>query len=165
MIPEDLKIFSLIYEYSDFVILPLLAIYAAGGLYLLFRLKKIFFLWLLIFPLVICPLEIAFTYCGWHYRMELRNRFAGTDNNGFADLFTSRPVDIDLMPPEIRAEYAKHDYHPRYRDMKTLVASAIVSVPILYVFGGLAFLIIFMFKEMFVREKPKTSGGLDKRGR
>ncbi len=40
MIPEDLKIFSLIYEYSDFVILPLLAIYAAGGLYLLFRLKK-----------------------------------------------------------------------------------------------------------------------------
>ena len=96
-IPDDLKIFSFIYEYRFFALVPLYALWIAGGFYFLFRLKKVFFLWLLIFPLVLSPLHIAFVYSGWHYRMELYDRFAKTPHGWH---------DIDCMPPAIRAEYA-----------------------------------------------------------
>ena len=105
-IPDDLKVFSLIYEYRGFVLWPLLVLWLAGGCFWLFKLKKVFFLWLLIFPLVLQPLQIAFVYSGWHYRMELRDRFAKTPHGWH---------DLDCMPPTIRAEYAKHNYRPRYR--------------------------------------------------
>ena len=58
-IPDDLKIFSFIYEYRFFALVPLYALWIAGGFYFLSRLKKVFFLWLLIFPLVLSPLPIA----------------------------------------------------------------------------------------------------------
>lgn len=96
-IPDDLKIISLIYEYRFFALVPFYTAWMLGGFYLLFRLKKMFFLWLLIFPLVLSPLSIAFVYSGWHYRMELYDRFAKTPQGWH---------DIDCMPPEIRAEYA-----------------------------------------------------------
>ena len=151
-IPADLKIFSFIYEYRNFVLLPLIVFWLSGGCYLLFKLKKVFFLWILIFPLVIQPLQIAFVYSGWHYRMELRERFARTDR-GYIDSFTSKAVDINLMPSVIRAEYAKHDYRPRFRDIKALAVGAIVIIPILYALGGLAFVIITLIKDWFDRLK------------
>ena len=136
-IPDDLKIFSFIYEYHHFVLFPLIALWAAGGFYFLFRLKKVFFLWLLIFPLVLSPLQIAFVYSGWHYRMELYNRFAKSPYGG---------RDIDCMPPEIRAEYAKHNYHPRFRDMKALGVGTVVLTPLLYILGGLGFVVTALVK-------------------
>ena len=78
-IPDDLKLLSFIYENRGWVLLPLIVLWGIGGFYLLFRLKKLFFLWLLIFPLVIQPLALGATYCGLRYRMELRERFAKTD--------------------------------------------------------------------------------------
>ena len=138
-IPTSLKFFSFIYESSHFVLIPLYALWIIGGIYLLFKLKKVFFLWLLIFPLVLSPLHIAFVYSGWHYRMELYDRYAKAPNGGH---------DIDCMPPPIRAEYAKHDYHPRFRDMKVMVFGTIVITPFLYVMGGLAFLVIALLRRL-----------------
>ena len=146
MIPEDLKIFSLIYEYRFWLIIPLLIFWLMGGFYFLFRLKKVFFLWLLIFPVVIQPLNIAATWCGWHYRMELRERFAG-DDRGWTDPYTAVPININRMPPEIRAEYAKHNYHPRYRDMKVMTVGTIAATILSYIFGGLIFIVIKLLRK------------------
>ena len=151
-VPADLKIFSFIYEYRLWGLLPLVILWTVGGFYLLFRLKKLFFLWLLIFPLVLSPLQIACVYSGWHYRMELRNRFAQT-NRGWTDSYTTRPININLMPDEIRAEYAKHNYRPRFRDMKAMVVGTIVITPILYALGGLAFIVISLVKGRKSRKK------------
>ena len=152
MIPQDLKIFSLIYESRIFFLLPLYLAWFFGGFYFLFRLKKIFFLWILIFPLILLPLNLGITYCGWHYRMELRERFAVTDS-GFSDNYSSRAFNINLMPPEIRAEYAKHNYHPRYRDMKAMIIGTIVLTPIIYLLGGVLFGIISLIRKKFRKEK------------
>ena len=143
-IPDDLKIYSFIYEYFNWVFLPLTAIWIAGGIYLMIRVKKVFFLWLLIFPLVLSPLQIACVYSGWHYRMELYDRFAKTPHGWH---------DIDCMPPEIRAEYAKHNYHPRFRDMKSMGVGTIVLTPLLYALGGLAFITISSIKSWLNRRK------------
>ena len=143
-IPDDLKIYSFIYEYFNWVFLPLTAIWIAGGIYLMIRVKKVFFLWLLIFPLVLSPLQIACVYSGWHYRMELYDRFAKTPHGWH---------DIDYMPPEIRAEYAKHNYHPRFRDMKSMGVGTIVLTPLLYALGGLAFITISSIKSWLNRRK------------
>ena len=143
-IPDDLKIFSLIYEYRHFILFPLIVLWIAGGFYFLFRLKKVFFLWLLIFPLFLSPLQIAFVYSGWHYRMELYDRFAKTPHGWH---------DIDCMPPAIRAEYAKHNYHPRFRDMKALGVGTVVLTPLLYILGGLIFIVISLVKGWLNRRK------------
>ena len=36
---------------------------------------------------------------------------------------------------------AKHNYHPRFRDLKALAAGTIVFTPLLYLFGGVGWLI------------------------
>ena len=149
-IPEELKIFSFIYEYRFFVLLPLIALWAIGGFYLLFRLKKIFFLWLLIFPLVLSPLQIACVYSGWYYRMELYDRFAKTPRNWH---------DIDHMPPGIRAEYAKHNYRPRLRDIKALAVGTIVLTPLLYLLGGAVFVGISFGKKWINGKKKDEKQG------
>ena len=145
-IPDDLKIYSFIYEYFNWVFLPLTAIWIAGGIYLMIRVKKVFFLWLLIFPLVLSPLQIACVYSGWHYRMDLYDRFAKTPHGWH---------DIDYMPPAIRAEYAKHDYRPRFRDIKALAVGTVVLTPILYALGGLAFVISAGLRTFFEKRKKK----------
>ena len=153
-IPDDLKIYSFIYEYFNWVFFPLTAIWIVGGLYFVIRVKKVFFLWLLIFPLVLSPLQIACVYSGWHYRMELYDRFAKTPHGWH---------DIDYMPPVIRAEYAKHNYRPRFRDIKALVVGTIVITPILYLSGGLVFVIITLIKNWSSRlKKAKQKYNLDK---
>jgi hypothetical protein len=40
------------------------------------------------------------------------------------------------MPDEISTEYAKHNYHPRYRDLKAMVLGTIVITPSLYALGA-----------------------------
>ena len=145
-IPDDLKIYSFIYEYFNWVFLPLTALWIAGGIYLIVRVKKVFFLWLLIFPLVLSPLQIACVYSGWHYRMELYDRFAKTPHGWHG---------IDYMPPAIRAEYAKHDYRPRFRDIKALAVGTVVLTPILYALGGLAFVISAGLRKFFEKRKKK----------
>ena len=75
-IPFELKIFSWIYEAGSWVLLLLLAGWFFCAWKLMCRARKVFFLWLLIFPLFLQPVQIAVVWCGWHYRMELRNRYA-----------------------------------------------------------------------------------------
>ena len=132
-IPFGLSIFSWIYEIGRWIVLILLI----GGLLFSFILplwrKPVLLLFGVIFPLLFGALNFGVTWCGFHYRMELRHRYGKTPEG---------LVNIDLMPPEIRREYGKHDYHPRERNVK----GAIIQIPVLAVlmllFSGVTWCVI-----------------------
>ena len=132
-VPDDLKIFSWIYEYRGFVLLPLLIGWVVILWRLLIRRKRLFFLWLLVLPVVIQWLNVGAVYSGWHYRMELRDRFARVPGDRFG------ATDINLMPPEIHAEYAKHNFHPRYREVKAGIVGMVFVTVLLYPLGAVVY--------------------------
>ena len=108
-IPASLKIFSIIYECRLWLIIPLAVVWSVFlSMQLYHRKRKAFFITLAALPLVILPIAVATTWSGWHYRMELRDRFAPNTN-------------INQMPPAVHAEYARHDFHPRFRDVKAMI--------------------------------------------
>ena len=139
MIPFELKIFSCIYECGRILTLLLSAAWFFYALLMMIRLNRWFWLWLLIWPCIIGPMQIGFTWCGFHYRMELRDRYAKTPQGWHS---------INVMPPEIRAEYAKHDYHPRARDLKAQTAGCIVMLPFLYLCGGIGWVITAFIRDL-----------------
>ena len=153
VIPFELKIFSFICEVGQWVT-PVLGLAWFGyALWLMIRRNRRFWLWLLVFPCVILPLNIGSTWCGWHYRMELRDRYA-RDKTGWTDSFAKYPVNIRKMPPAILAEYAKHDYHPRFRDIKAQIVGCIVMLPAVYFFGLLGWCVTcLIWKQLEPRGK------------
>ena len=150
MIPFELKIFNIICESGPWIISILEFAWFFYALLLMIRLNRRFWLWLLIFPCVILPLGIGFTWCGFHYRMELRDRYA-RDSRGWKDHWGKYPVNINKMPPDIRAEYAKHDYHPRARDMKAQTVACIVFLPLVYFFGGLGWGLTVLVRKRLIK--------------
>lgn len=132
-IPLPLLILRGIYEWRLWCVLPLAFAWLAYAVFLLRSHRKRFFAWLLLFPLLIGPLDITATYCGWRYRMGLRQRFATVSP-------TSSAYSIERMPADIRQEYARHDYHPRLRDIKVKVLWNCLSIPLLYTIGLLLWL-------------------------
>ena len=143
MIPFELKIFSCIYECGRILTLILSAAWFFYALLLMIRLNRRFWWWLLIWPCIIGPMQIGFTWCGFHYRMELYNQFARTPQGWH---------NISAMPPDIRAEYAKHDYHPpRARDLKAQTVACIVFLPLVYFFGGLGWGLTVLVRKRLIK--------------
>ena len=135
-VPDDLKIFSLIYEYRLYALVPLFLAWLLILRHLLIRRKRVFFLWLLVLPVVIQGLNVGAVYSGWHYRMELRDRFARVPGDRFG------ATNINLMPPEIAAEYAKHNYRPRYRDVKAGIVGMVFVTVLLYPLGAVVYWLV-----------------------
>lgn len=148
-IPQELLFFRRLYDLRLWVFGPLTLLWLVFAGLLLVRRRRSFLAWLLIFPLVVMPLWIGLTWCGWHYRMELRQRFAAYSSEAHA-------YSLGRMPANIRAEYARNDYHPRFRDIKAQVLFTIAFTPILLVIGFL----LFHFRQKSVRQqalKPPSS--------
>ena len=122
-IPISLKIFSFIYECRLCLFAALAFIWIFFTAILLFRRQKSFLVVLATLLFILQLMTIATTWCGWFYRMGLRNRYAQIPNMANA-------IDIDRMPPAIRAEYAKHDYHPRLSDVKRMILWNILLFPL-----------------------------------
>ena len=137
-IPFELSIFSWIYEIGRWIVLTLLLAGLLFSLILPLWRKPVLLLVCVIFPLLFGALNFGVIWCGFHYRMELRDRFARSAS-GRRDPHSAGPVDIRLMPPEIRAEYAKHGYRPRFRDMKAMVVGTVLLIPFLCALGGVLF--------------------------
>ena len=135
-VPDDLKIFDLIYEYRLYALVPLFLAWLLILRHLLIRRKRVFFLWLLVLPVVIQGLNVGAVYSGWHYRMELRDRFARVPGDRFG------ATNINLMPPEIAAEYAKHNYRPRYRDVKAGIVGMVFVTVLLYPLGAVVYWLV-----------------------
>ena len=142
MIPFELKIFSHIYECGRWLTLILTAAWLFYAILLMIRLNRRFWLGLLIWPCIIGPMQIGFTWCGFHYRMELRDRYA-RDSMGL--------VNINKMPPVIRSEYAKHNYHPRARDLKAQMIGCFAMLPAVYFFGGIGWGLTRLCKKLFIK--------------
>ena len=122
-IPASLKILSLIYECRLWLLAALAVIWILVAAILLLRRKQAFLIVLAALLFILQLMTIATTWCGWSYRMGLRNRYAQVPNMANA-------IDIDRMPPAIRAEYAKHDYHPRLSDVKQMILWNILLFPV-----------------------------------
>ncbi|MBQ7651808.1 MAG: hypothetical protein IJS15_12665 [Victivallales bacterium] len=120
------RLLSIIYEARLFVEIPLFLICLTLMSFLLARRKKTFFVCLAVLPLVIFSIDIAATYCGWLYRMELRRIYATASD---------KSINIERMPPQIREEYAKHDYHPRFRDIKAKLLGVVLATPLIIIVG------------------------------
>lgn len=141
-IPANLSLYSAIYEYRVWILLPGLAVGLGLIAYSLFRGQKIYFFYAVLFPVIFFLVNIQCIWCGWHYRMELRDRYAMEHISNTADMTDYvKPVNINRMPPAICAEYAKNDYHPRYRDIKASTVCMLVATPI---FFGLQVLVWFL---------------------
>ena len=144
MIPFELKIYSIVYEYGSWLTLILAFAWLVYALLLMIRLNRRFWWWLAVLSVVILPLNVGFTWCGWHYRMELRDRYA-VDEHGWMNIYR--------MPPEVHAEYAKHDYRPRCRDVMGAAVWCVLLLPVVYGFGVLGWVCT-----VAVREKIEKRG-------
>ena len=54
----------------------------------------------------------------------------------------SGATNINLMPPEIGAEYAEHDYHPRFRDVKAGIVGMVFMTVLVYPLGGIVYRLV-----------------------
>ena len=75
-IPFDIKIFSWIYESGKYLLPLLLVLWLTWLCCVIILRKKKQFLFTSVMFLLFCVINAFFTWCGWHYRMELRERYA-----------------------------------------------------------------------------------------
>ena len=52
------------------------------------------------------------------------------------------------MPAEIRKEYAKHNYHPRFRDIKVMIIGTIPAIIIIYAVGGILYAAVYIVRKI-----------------
>ena len=143
-IPFDIKIFNWIYESGKYL-LPLLFVLWLTWLFgvIILRRRKQFLLTSAAF-LIFCTLSAAFTWSGWHYRMELRERYAvvqPSSANG------EKTYNINRMPADVRREYAKDGYRPRKRGVAAQVAWVILLTPVTLLVQGILYWIFFRRKK------------------
>ena len=147
-IPASLKIFSIIYECRLWLIIPLAVVWFVFlSMQLYHRKRKAFFITLAALPLAILPIAVATTWSGWHYRMELRDRFAPNTN-------------INQMPPAVHAEYARHDFHPRLRDVKAMILWNLLLMPLTALGGGAVWLMVKKAPAKEASNQPEAVGNI-----
>ena len=147
-IPASLKIFSIIYECRLWLIIPLAVVWFVFlSMQLYHRKRKAFFITLAALPLAILPIAVATTWSGWHYRMELRDRFAPNTN-------------INQMPPAVHAEYARHDFHPRLRDVKAMILWNLLLIPLTVLGGGAVWLMVKKAPAKEASNQPEAVGNI-----
>ena len=147
-IPFEIKIFNWIYESGKYL-LPLLFVLWLTWLICvtILRRRKQFLCTSAAF-LLFCMLGAAFTWCGWHYRMELRDRYAVvSDGISGYNSQKSKVYNINLMPADIRREYAKDGYRPRRRGVIAQVIWVILLTPVTLLGQWILYRIFFRRKK------------------
>jgi len=160
-IPFDIKMFNWIYESGKYL-LPLLFVLWLTWLFcvIILRKRKQFLLTSAAF-LTFCLLSAAFTWSGWHYRMELRERYAAVRLPGTGG---QKVYDIGRMPADIRREYAKDGYRPRRRAVAAQVVWLILLTPLTLAGQGILYIAFFRRKkDENAPEIPVQPEGWEKR--
>ena len=144
-IPFDIKIFNWIYESGKYLLPLLLVLWLTWLCCTVILRKKKQFLFTSVMFLLFCITSVFFTWCGWHYRMELRERYALVQNgeNNFLDNQTGKVYNTNLMPPDIRREYEKDNCRPRRRGVIAQVIWVILLTPITLLGQWFLYLIYF----------------------
>ena len=131
-IPFDIKIFNWIYESGKYLLPLLFVLWLTWLICVTILRRKRQFLCTSAAFLLYCILGAVFTWCGWHYRMELRDRYAVV-SSGTPEWKESRKgkvYNINLMPADIRREYAKDGYRPRLRGVIAQFVWVILLTPL-----------------------------------
>lgn len=146
-ITSYLRVLRFIYETRLWLLISMGILLGSITVYLTWKKRSEFLcLWLLVLPMFILPLILGTTWCGFRYRMELRNRYAQ---------FPDQPVgtyNINLMPDEIYAEYARHDFHPRFRDLKAQVLTGLLLLP------PYLFLVVLLSRSNWIKKQQIPDG-------
>ena len=149
MIPEYLVFFK-IYDDVGLYCMAFLPLVFYPLLWFLRRQRRSrLFLLIAVFPFLFFAVSFSSVYCGWHYRMELRDRFASDGNGG---------INLSRMPSEILREYAARDYHPRKRDLYGTVVWSFFLFPLFLLPG--AVYVFFGKKEKFSGYSARTAPDL-----
>ena len=101
---------------------------------------------LLLFPLLPAA-GTAWTCGAWRYRMELRETYAKVPKGGKA-------YDTNLMPEKAAREYARYDFHPRFREVKGGIVWTLLFVFLCW--GGVGAGLLFRRFRTAPREMGKT---------
>lgn len=144
-IPFDIKIFSWIYESGKYLLPLLLVLWLTWLCCVIILRKKKQFLFTSVMFLLFCVINAFFTWCGWHYRMELRERYAlvQAGKSGWLDTQTGKVYNINLMQSDIRWEYEKNSSSPRRRGVIAQIIWGIVLTPVTLLGQLILYLIYF----------------------
>ena len=148
-VPFDIKIFDWIYESGKYLLPLLFVLWLTWLICVTILRKKRQFLCTSAAFLVYCMLGAAFTWCGWHYRMELRDRYAAVKQGepGWQDGRGGKVYNINRMPYHIQREYAKDGFRPRRRGVIAQVIWVILLTPVTLSGQWLLYLIFFRRKK------------------
>ena len=151
-IPFYIKIFNLIYESGKYLLPLLFVLWLTWLIYVIILRRKRQFLFTSVAFLLFCLLGAAFTWSGWHYRMQLRERYAVVKQEtvGGQKIRTENVYNINLMPDDIRREYAKDEFRPRRRGVIAQFVWVILLTPF-------TFLVQWLLYRKFFRRKKNES--------
>ena len=151
-IPFNIRIFNWIYESGKYLLPLLFVLWLTWLIYVIILRRKRQFLFTSVAFLLFCILSAAFTWSGWHYRMELRDRYAMVSSRvpDWKECGRNKVYNINLMPADIRREYAKDNYRPRRRSVITQFIWAILLTPF-------TFLVQWIFYRKFFRCQKNKS--------
>ncbi|MBQ9755112.1 MAG: hypothetical protein IJV93_10240 [Lentisphaeria bacterium] len=148
-IPFDIKIFNWIYESGKYLLPLLFILWLTWLIYVIILRRKRQFLFTSVAFLLFCLLGAAFTWSGWYYRMQLRERYAVVKQEtvGGQKSRTEKVYNINLMPADIRREYAKDGYRPRRRGVIAQFVWVILLTPFTFLVQWL------LYRKFFRRKK------------
>lgn len=148
-IPFDIKVFNLIYESGRYLLPFLFVLWLTWLIAVIILRKKKQFLCTSAAFIIFCLLSAAFTWSGWHYRMQLRERYALVkpqivEGQGKS---TEKVYNINLMPADIKSEYAKDDYRPRRRGVIAQFIWVVLLTPFTFFMQWILYRIFFRRKK------------------
>ena len=146
-IPFSIKVFSWIYESGKYLLPLLLLMWLTWLISVTIFRKKKQFLYTSVLFFVFCLLNIFFTWSGWHYRMELRNRYAVVQKGEPGWQPDRKVFNINRMPADIQYEYQKNNSRPRQRAVWGQVVLTIILMPVTLVGQWILYLIFFRHKK------------------
>ena len=148
-IPLDIKVFNWIYESGKYLLPFLLVLWLTWLIAVLILRKKKQFLCTSAVFIIHCFLNAAFTWSGWHYRMQLRERYALVkpqlvEGQKYS---TAKVYNINLMPADISSEYAKDHYSPRRRGVIAQFIWVVLLTPFTFLIQWILYRIFFCRKK------------------
>ena len=148
-IPLNIKVFNWIYESGKYLLPFLLVLWLTWLIAVLILRKKKQFLCTSAVFIIHCLLNAAFTWSGWHYRMQLRERYALVKPQPDAGqkYSTAKVYNINLMPADIRSKYAKDNYSPRRRGVIAQFIWVVLLTPFTFLIQWILYRIFFCRKK------------------
>lgn len=145
-IPWDIKIFSWIYESGKYLLPLIFVLWLTWLISVVILRKRKQFLFTSAAFILFFALGTVFTWCGWHYRMELRERYAVVQTD--ETVCSNKTYNIDLMPYDVKNEYKKNGSRPHYRGVVAQVILTVIVIPLTLLGQLILYLVYFRRRKL-----------------